>query len=76
MRFGLYLPLFDGLADPALVAHLSAEAEEAGWDGVFVWDQLRWPEPVREVADVDDAFCGARLRRPTWPAVSCARPCR
>jgi alkanesulfonate monooxygenase SsuD/methylene tetrahydromethanopterin reductase-like flavin-dependent oxidoreductase (luciferase family) len=51
MRFGLYIPLFDRLADPALVARLCAEAEETGWDGVFVWDQVRWREPVVEVAD-------------------------
>jgi hypothetical protein len=31
------VPLFDVLADPVLVARLSAEAEEAGWHGVFVW---------------------------------------
>jgi hypothetical protein len=48
---GLFGPLFDELADPALVARLSAEAEEAGWDGVFVWDHVRWREPVRDVLD-------------------------
>ncbi len=48
---GLYLPIFDALADPAIVAGLAAEAEEAGWDGVFVWDHVRWREPVVEVAD-------------------------
>ena len=46
MRLGLYIPPFDELADPALVARLCAEAEEAGWDGAFVWDQVRWREPV------------------------------
>jgi alkanesulfonate monooxygenase SsuD/methylene tetrahydromethanopterin reductase-like flavin-dependent oxidoreductase (luciferase family) len=51
MRLGLYIPLFDELADPALVARLCASAEEAGWDGVFVWDQVRWREPVVGVAD-------------------------
>jgi len=51
MRSGLFLPLFDELADPALVARLSAEAEEAGWHGVFVWDHVRWREPVLAVAD-------------------------
>jgi alkanesulfonate monooxygenase SsuD/methylene tetrahydromethanopterin reductase-like flavin-dependent oxidoreductase (luciferase family) len=45
------MPLFDALADPAVVARLSAEAEEAGWHGVFVWDNLRYLEPVVEVAD-------------------------
>ena len=35
----------------AFVARLSAEAEEAGWDGVFLWDHIRWREPVLEVGD-------------------------
>jgi alkanesulfonate monooxygenase SsuD/methylene tetrahydromethanopterin reductase-like flavin-dependent oxidoreductase (luciferase family) len=51
MRLGLYIPPFDELADPALVARLCAEAEEAGWHGAFVWDQVRWREPVAAVAD-------------------------
>jgi alkanesulfonate monooxygenase SsuD/methylene tetrahydromethanopterin reductase-like flavin-dependent oxidoreductase (luciferase family) len=51
MRSGLFVPLFDELADPGVVARLSAEAEETGWDGVFVWDRLRWQEPVVDVAD-------------------------
>jgi alkanesulfonate monooxygenase SsuD/methylene tetrahydromethanopterin reductase-like flavin-dependent oxidoreductase (luciferase family) len=51
MRSGLFLPIFDALADPATVARLAAEAEEAGWHGVFVWDHLHWREPVVAVAD-------------------------
>jgi alkanesulfonate monooxygenase SsuD/methylene tetrahydromethanopterin reductase-like flavin-dependent oxidoreductase (luciferase family) len=51
MRFALWVPLFDGLADPRAVARLAAEAEEAGWDGMFVWDQLWWRAPVSSVAD-------------------------
>jgi alkanesulfonate monooxygenase SsuD/methylene tetrahydromethanopterin reductase-like flavin-dependent oxidoreductase (luciferase family) len=51
MRSGLFLPLFDALADPGVVMRLCAEAEEAGWHGVFVWDNLRYVEPVIEVAD-------------------------
>jgi alkanesulfonate monooxygenase SsuD/methylene tetrahydromethanopterin reductase-like flavin-dependent oxidoreductase (luciferase family) len=51
IRSGLFVPLFDALADPAVVARLSAEAEEAGWHGVFVWDNLRYQEPVVDVAD-------------------------
>ena len=47
----LWLPLFDELSDPVTVARLAAEAEEAGWHGVFVWDHLRWVPPVRQVAD-------------------------
>lgn len=51
MRSGLFLPLFDELSDPAVVARLAAEAEEAGWDGVFVWDHIAYRPPVRAVAD-------------------------
>jgi alkanesulfonate monooxygenase SsuD/methylene tetrahydromethanopterin reductase-like flavin-dependent oxidoreductase (luciferase family) len=51
MRSGLFVPIFDQLADPALVARLSAEAEDAGWNGFFVWDHMRWREPILEVAD-------------------------
>jgi alkanesulfonate monooxygenase SsuD/methylene tetrahydromethanopterin reductase-like flavin-dependent oxidoreductase (luciferase family) len=51
MRFGLFLPLFDSLADPAVVARLARDAEEVGWDGFFLWDQIRWREPVAAVGD-------------------------
>ena len=51
LRSGLWLPIFDDLADPLVVAGLAAEAEAAGWHGVFVWDHLRWRAPVRQVAD-------------------------
>src|SRR4029450_12455973 len=51
MRSGLWLPLFEELAEPGVVARLAAEAEERGWHGVFVWDQLRWRQPIRRVAD-------------------------
>ncbi|MEU7791106.1 LLM class flavin-dependent oxidoreductase [Amycolatopsis sp. NPDC049159] len=50
-QHALWLPLFDDLADPALVARLAAEAEDAGWDGFFVWDHLRWRAPVAAVGD-------------------------
>jgi alkanesulfonate monooxygenase SsuD/methylene tetrahydromethanopterin reductase-like flavin-dependent oxidoreductase (luciferase family) len=51
VRCALYLPIFGELADPLEVARLSAEAEAAGWDGVFVWDHLTYRSPVTEVAD-------------------------
>ena len=51
MHSALWLPLFDELADPAAVVRLAAEAEEAGWHGLFVWDHTHWRAPVREVAD-------------------------
>lgn len=40
MRFGLTLCNHGEYADPALLAALAADAEAAGWDGVFVWDHV------------------------------------
>jgi alkanesulfonate monooxygenase SsuD/methylene tetrahydromethanopterin reductase-like flavin-dependent oxidoreductase (luciferase family) len=51
LRSALWVPLFDELADPLVVARLAAEAEEVGWNGFFVWDRLTWPAPVERVAD-------------------------
>jgi alkanesulfonate monooxygenase SsuD/methylene tetrahydromethanopterin reductase-like flavin-dependent oxidoreductase (luciferase family) len=51
LRSGLWLPAFDDLADPAAVAELAAEAEQAGWHGFFLWDNVNWHPPVRQVAD-------------------------
>jgi alkanesulfonate monooxygenase SsuD/methylene tetrahydromethanopterin reductase-like flavin-dependent oxidoreductase (luciferase family) len=51
LRSALWFPLFDELADPAVVVRLAAEAEEAGWHGLFVWDHLHWRPPVSELAD-------------------------
>ena len=47
MRAGLWLPLFEELADPRVVARLAADAQECGWHEVFGWDQLRWREPIK-----------------------------
>jgi alkanesulfonate monooxygenase SsuD/methylene tetrahydromethanopterin reductase-like flavin-dependent oxidoreductase (luciferase family) len=73
MRLGLYIPPFDGLADAALVAGLCAEAEEAGWEGAFVWDQLRYREPVEAVGDpqiILAAIAGATERIRLGPLVT------
>jgi hypothetical protein len=51
MRSGLFLPLFDQLADPALVARLAGEAEEVGWHGVFVWDAVSVDRVRRLIRD-------------------------
>jgi alkanesulfonate monooxygenase SsuD/methylene tetrahydromethanopterin reductase-like flavin-dependent oxidoreductase (luciferase family) len=50
MRFGISLSTFGAYADPRLLADLAREAEDAGWDGCFVWDhiQFRW---LQRVAD-------------------------
>ncbi|MEO6880288.1 MAG: LLM class flavin-dependent oxidoreductase [Mycobacteriaceae bacterium] len=50
-RRGLFVAPFDALSDPRVLAGLAADAEQAGWDGVFVWDHLLYREPVRAIAD-------------------------
>jgi alkanesulfonate monooxygenase SsuD/methylene tetrahydromethanopterin reductase-like flavin-dependent oxidoreductase (luciferase family) len=51
MRFGLSLPIFDELADPATLARLGARAEDRGWDGVFLWDHVLYRPPVAAATD-------------------------
>ena len=45
MRFGLNLPPHGPHADARLLADLAREAEEAGWDGFFIWDHMAMQEP-------------------------------
>ena len=51
VRHALFLPIFDELADARTVAGLAADAEEHGWDGVFVWDHIAYRPPVARIAD-------------------------
>lgn len=51
VRRALFVPAFDPLADPRVMAQLAVEAEQAGWDGLFVWDHLLYAEPVQRIAD-------------------------
>jgi alkanesulfonate monooxygenase SsuD/methylene tetrahydromethanopterin reductase-like flavin-dependent oxidoreductase (luciferase family) len=51
MRHGLFFPAFDVLSDARLVADVAREAEDAGWDGVFLWDHLLYAAPVEQIAD-------------------------
>ncbi|WOT36110.1 LLM class flavin-dependent oxidoreductase [Streptomyces coeruleorubidus] len=40
MRFSINIPNFGDFADPRTVAKVAVAAEEAGWDGLFVWDHV------------------------------------
>ncbi|MFE7741203.1 LLM class flavin-dependent oxidoreductase [Nocardia sp. NPDC057455] len=51
MRYGLCVPCLGEFADPRQVADLARRAEEAGWDGFFVWDHVVFPYGAVEVAD-------------------------
>ncbi len=43
MYYGIYLPSVEEYSDPRLLAQLAREAEEEGWDGVFIWDHMGRP---------------------------------
>ena len=40
MQYGVYIPNFGPFGDARILADLAYEAEEAGWDGFFLWDQV------------------------------------
>jgi alkanesulfonate monooxygenase SsuD/methylene tetrahydromethanopterin reductase-like flavin-dependent oxidoreductase (luciferase family) len=48
MRRAIHIPNFGPYGSARAVALLAAAAEEAGWDGVFIWDHV-----VRKEADMD-----------------------
>ena len=52
MRFAVDVPNFGDFADPRVVADLARRAEEAGWDGLFVWDHVTHRKALRRtIAD-------------------------
>ena len=51
MRYAISIPNFGDWADPRTMVGLAREAEEAGWDGFFLWDHVRFsatPLPVQD----------------------------
>ena len=40
VRFAIDLPIFGQYADPFLLGELARDAENAGWDGCFIWDHI------------------------------------
>lgn len=40
MNFGIYMPNFGDYSDPIRLGEFAVAAEEAGWDGVFLYDHL------------------------------------
>ena len=50
MKYGLDVATVDEYHDPGTLTMLAGEAEEAGWDGFFIWDTLQYTRPA-PVAD-------------------------
>jgi alkanesulfonate monooxygenase SsuD/methylene tetrahydromethanopterin reductase-like flavin-dependent oxidoreductase (luciferase family) len=50
-RRGIFVAPFDELADASALAQLAVRAEQAGWDGFFLWDHVDYRPPVSALAD-------------------------
>ncbi len=46
VRHAVYLPPFGSFGDVHALVDLAVAAEEAGWDGFFLWDHIQYEEPV------------------------------
>jgi alkanesulfonate monooxygenase SsuD/methylene tetrahydromethanopterin reductase-like flavin-dependent oxidoreductase (luciferase family) len=51
VRCAVGLPNVGDYGDPSLLAELARRAEDASWDGVFVWDHIVYREPGWPAAD-------------------------
>ncbi|MGH2428712.1 MAG: LLM class flavin-dependent oxidoreductase [Candidatus Limnocylindria bacterium] len=66
LRFAIYTPNFGVFAEPSFAARTARIAEDAGWDGWFIWDNLAWEtelpfaDPWVTLAAV--AACTTRIR--------------
>jgi alkanesulfonate monooxygenase SsuD/methylene tetrahydromethanopterin reductase-like flavin-dependent oxidoreductase (luciferase family) len=52
MKYGVYLPNFGEFGDACILAQWAKEAEDAGWDGFFIWDHIAlgsWAPPTAMV---------------------------
>ena len=47
MRYGVNVPPHGDYADPRRIVELAEEAEDAGWDGFFLWDHLLFMSDYR-----------------------------
>jgi alkanesulfonate monooxygenase SsuD/methylene tetrahydromethanopterin reductase-like flavin-dependent oxidoreductase (luciferase family) len=50
-RCAVGVPNVGEFGDPVLLVDLAVAAEQAGWDGFFLWDHLLWRDPQWHVAD-------------------------
>ena len=60
MRYGITLPPFGALAEPAYLTELAQAAEAAGWDGFFLWDTVIHDDNFYPIADPWIALGGHR----------------
>jgi alkanesulfonate monooxygenase SsuD/methylene tetrahydromethanopterin reductase-like flavin-dependent oxidoreductase (luciferase family) len=62
LKFAINIAPFGQLADAALVVELAREAEDAGWDGFFLWDHMNWERWGPGIADPWIALAASAAR--------------
>jgi alkanesulfonate monooxygenase SsuD/methylene tetrahydromethanopterin reductase-like flavin-dependent oxidoreductase (luciferase family) len=70
---GIFVAPFHELADARVLAGLARDAESRGWDGVFLWDHIRYSPPEMDVIDpwiAMAAIAGATERVRIGPLVT------
>ena len=72
MRFAINVPCFAAFGDARALASLAHEAEEAGWDGFFLWDHIgaEWPVPFTDPWIALAAMAAATSRITLGPLVT------
>lgn len=45
MKFGVTMPPIGPYSDPTYLSEIAVEAEQAGWDGFFIWDHVIFFSP-------------------------------
>lgn len=65
MRCGIIVPNFGEYGDPITLLALATEAEQAGWDGFFLWDHIQFFDPGRPVPVVDPCITLAAIATAT-----------
>jgi alkanesulfonate monooxygenase SsuD/methylene tetrahydromethanopterin reductase-like flavin-dependent oxidoreductase (luciferase family) len=74
MKYAIHAPNFATYSDPQALAELAHEAEEAGWDGFFLWDHIFWkvprPAPVADTWTLLTAMAMRTTRLTLGPLIT------
>ncbi len=62
MHYGLTLPNMGIYSDVRMLADLASQAEEAGWDGFFLWDTLNYDADNAPVCDTWVALAAVAMQ--------------
>jgi alkanesulfonate monooxygenase SsuD/methylene tetrahydromethanopterin reductase-like flavin-dependent oxidoreductase (luciferase family) len=62
MHFGISIPAFADFSDPRVLAEAAHDAEEAGWDGFFLWDAIFFDPTFHPMADPWVSLAAVALR--------------